>query len=55
MRNTTDMESLKCALDAQKALLNTISSYEKHQLNREKLDNSKNPGHGITILETEER
>ena len=56
MRSTTDadkLSSLKNALDAQKALLNTISNYEKHLLNIEKIEKSGGSGHGITIPETE--
>ena len=43
MRETTDadqLNSLKHALDAQKALLNVIGNYEKHQLNIDKLEKS---------------
>ena len=55
MRETTDadqLNSLKHALDAQKALLNVIGNYEKHLLNIEKLEKSGGSGHGITIPET---
>ena len=58
MRQTADPEglnSLKHALDAQKALFNVIGNYEKHQLNIDKLEKSGATGHGITIPETEER
>ena len=56
MGQTSDSEThnrLKTTLDAGGKLLTAIAERDRHELNLLKIESSKNPGHGITIPETE--
>lgn len=56
IETTTDKDNLmrlKLALDGKKMLLNVVENREKHQLNREKMENAGKTGHGFTLPEEE--